>query len=292
MMQKLHNISTVARITGVNAITLRAWERRYGLVKPKRTDSGHRLFTDDDVVRIKEILFWLDKGIAVGKVAPYLQHKKTSTQAHDAPNYSNYQREAIQAVKEFDQNKLDEDMNATFSLYPLDVISQQIYPKVLEALNEHWLTSDTAYSEKQFFLSYLRNKIASTFLQAKHLKNSGKVMVTTLDRAFSELELLFLASALALYGFEIVLLADETSPQEWPRVVEKGGCCGIVISVDPVSTQLNQVKSLARYVALPICVRVRTPLNDENFFADIPNITVLPANYHLLLSTINETLAG
>lgn len=39
-------IREVSRITGVNAVTLRAWERRYGLIVPHRTAKGHRLFFD------------------------------------------------------------------------------------------------------------------------------------------------------------------------------------------------------------------------------------------------------
>ena len=38
-------IREVARQTGVNAVTLRAWERRYGLIVPHRTEKGHRLYT-------------------------------------------------------------------------------------------------------------------------------------------------------------------------------------------------------------------------------------------------------
>ena len=45
-------IRTVSLLTGVNAITLRAWERRYGLVIPQRTPKGHRLYTQQDVERI------------------------------------------------------------------------------------------------------------------------------------------------------------------------------------------------------------------------------------------------
>ena len=36
-------IREVSRLTGVNAVTLRAWQRRYGLVQPARTEKGHRL---------------------------------------------------------------------------------------------------------------------------------------------------------------------------------------------------------------------------------------------------------
>ncbi|MGE9092398.1 MerR family transcriptional regulator, partial [Escherichia coli] len=39
-------------------VTLRAWQRRYGLLKPQRTDGGHRLFNDADIDRIREIKRW------------------------------------------------------------------------------------------------------------------------------------------------------------------------------------------------------------------------------------------
>lgn len=290
MEETLHSISTVSKLTGVNAITLLAWERRYGLVIPKRTPKGHRLFTDDDVVRIKEILFWLEKGITISKVSHYLQHKKQPSNAHDEPDYSQYQKFAIKAVQEFDQSLLEEYMNEMFSLYPLDVISQKIYPKVLEALNNHWLTSDTAFSGQQFFSFYLRNKIATTFLQAKDARPGGKIIVTILEEAFSELELLFLATALLKYGFEISLLGTRTLPHEWPKIVAKTNCKGIVISIDNVETQVQQVKHVGELVDVPICVRTRTPLQNTSAFAD-SNIDALPENYHLLLAKINEVMS-
>ena len=43
--EELYPIRTVSSLTGVNSITLRAWERRYGLIKPVRTPKGHRLYT-------------------------------------------------------------------------------------------------------------------------------------------------------------------------------------------------------------------------------------------------------
>ncbi len=61
-------IREVARQTGVNAVTLRAWERRYGLIVPQRTPKGHRLFSHDHVQRIHTILTWLNRGVPVSQV--------------------------------------------------------------------------------------------------------------------------------------------------------------------------------------------------------------------------------
>lgn len=57
-----YSIGEFARLCGINATTLRAWQRRYGLLKPLRTDGGHRQYSDDDVQQALKILDWVKKG--------------------------------------------------------------------------------------------------------------------------------------------------------------------------------------------------------------------------------------
>ena len=64
----LYTIGEVALLCDINPVTLRAWQRRYGLLKPQRTDGGHRLFNDADIDRIREIKRWIDNGVQVSKV--------------------------------------------------------------------------------------------------------------------------------------------------------------------------------------------------------------------------------
>ncbi|MCL6594159.1 MAG: MerR family DNA-binding transcriptional regulator, partial [Alicyclobacillus sp.] len=54
--EELFPIREVSRLTGVNPVTLRAWERRYGLIQPTRTDSGHRLYSQADIDAVRSIL--------------------------------------------------------------------------------------------------------------------------------------------------------------------------------------------------------------------------------------------
>nr|WP_296751803.1 MerR family transcriptional regulator [Thioalkalivibrio sp.] len=67
-------IRHVCAETGINPVTLRAWERRYGLIRPLRTPKGHRLYSSDDIARIRRILSLLDEGVAVSQVGRVLQH--------------------------------------------------------------------------------------------------------------------------------------------------------------------------------------------------------------------------
>ncbi|MBA0169170.1 MerR family transcriptional regulator [Pectobacterium sp. CFBP8739] len=67
-----YSIGEFSQLCGINATTLRAWQRRYGLLKPMRTDGGHRLYSDDDVQQALKILDWVKKGVPVSQVKPLL----------------------------------------------------------------------------------------------------------------------------------------------------------------------------------------------------------------------------
>ena len=56
-------IGDLAEQTGVLPVTLRAWERRYGLLKPNRTAKGHRLYSASDVARVRDIQRYLQLGL-------------------------------------------------------------------------------------------------------------------------------------------------------------------------------------------------------------------------------------
>src|SRR5690606_40449593 len=70
--EELFPIREVVRLTGVNPVTLRAWERRYGLIQPIRTDGGHRQYSAADIETIRRIQAWTERGVAVGKVSGVL----------------------------------------------------------------------------------------------------------------------------------------------------------------------------------------------------------------------------
>ncbi len=61
----VYPIRTVARLTGVHSRTIRGWERQNGLLSPARTEGGHRLFSEEDVERIRWIKALLDRGMSL-----------------------------------------------------------------------------------------------------------------------------------------------------------------------------------------------------------------------------------
>lgn len=76
--QALYPIREVSRLTGINSITLRAWERRYGLVEPVRTDSGHRLYTDEHIQQIHKAVALTQQGVPISRVKSLLDASNES----------------------------------------------------------------------------------------------------------------------------------------------------------------------------------------------------------------------
>ncbi len=61
------NLKAVVRETGLKPDTLRAWERRYGVPSPDRTDSGHRLYSQHDIDTLKWLLERQQEGMSISR---------------------------------------------------------------------------------------------------------------------------------------------------------------------------------------------------------------------------------
>jgi MerR family transcriptional regulator, light-induced transcriptional regulator len=129
-------IREISRLTGVNSVTLRAWERRYGLIKPLRTNKGHRLYSRDDVELIKTIQAWLARGLAIGKVSELLESGLPAKDVDIENIWQSYLSELLAIMAELNLGKLEAFFNQLFSVYPAPLIADQLISPVLDNLNQ------------------------------------------------------------------------------------------------------------------------------------------------------------
>lgn len=78
--QNAFSITELGDKTCVNPVTLRAWERRYGLLKPKRNERDYRVYDTADYDRVVSVLGWIEKGVAIGRIKPLLDSGEQSYQ--------------------------------------------------------------------------------------------------------------------------------------------------------------------------------------------------------------------
>lgn len=151
-------IREVARLTGVNPVTLRAWERRYGLIVPQRTGKGHRLYDAGHVRRVQAILTWLNRGVAVSQVKTLLEAPQTGLSDEHNP-WVELRGELIEAIGLCAERSLDDRFNHAMALYPPGTLCAQLLMPLLTALEQRWQGQFGARLEQVLFHGWLRSKL-------------------------------------------------------------------------------------------------------------------------------------
>ncbi|MES2821066.1 MAG: MerR family transcriptional regulator [Pseudomonadota bacterium] len=173
-------IRDVARSTGVNAVTLRAWERRYGLIVPHRTPKGHRLYSQEHVARIQAILTWLNRGVSVSQVKALLDTRQPSSQSADN-GWDELRQHLLQAIVDQAERRLDEGFNRALSLYPPRTLCEQLLLPLLAELEQRWQGQFGAQLEQVFFLSWLRSKLGARIYHNNRQHSSPPLLLINLS---------------------------------------------------------------------------------------------------------------
>ncbi|USD67915.1 MerR family transcriptional regulator [Vibrio sp. SCSIO 43136] len=128
-------IRDVSEKTGVKPVTLRAWQRRYGLVQPERTEKGHRLYSDADIELIKTIQSWLEKGVSIGKVKELLNSDSSPVfeQQDEAPQLAEVES-VLAAIAKLQYTKSEQILSGIFKEYPSHIVIEQAIKPILTTL--------------------------------------------------------------------------------------------------------------------------------------------------------------
>lgn len=259
--QELFPIREVSRLTGVNPVTLRAWERRYGLIQPTRTDSGHRLYSQADIEEVRSILAWIERGVAVSKVGSILS-RTSATRAQAAPSYQQavagewveWQQQVRQAVAEFDSNQLEQAYGRVFSSYPLNLVFEQV---LLPVWQELLLRQDEfgRTSEWLFLDSFLRARTLQR-LQLGRRSSRARVLLAAIPGQCRELELLVTGLLLGSDALEVEVLAFGQPLEELSLICEKLQPQVLVLfSNHPPAAELpRQLRRLALGLECPLAL--------------------------------------
>lgn len=217
-----YSIRQLSEISGVNAITLRAWERRYGLLKPQRTSKGHRYYTANDIETVRNILNWIDRGVAISKVKPLLGANQS---APDENSASNHWQETInhsmELINRFQREKLEQQLNELFGNYPLDTLAINYFTPMRGALGRQAQLRFGGSSERIFFDSELHADLLARIRHANSNNNGERLLLLVFDDQQHGIQALLLALALLEAGFRLHLLFEACNLREIPYIVEQ-----------------------------------------------------------------------
>ena len=247
-------IRDAARETGVNPVTLRAWERRYGLVKPHRTAKGHRLYSADQLQQIQQILTWLERGVAISQVATLLREQPEPS----TPELSLWQHQIdlfLLSLSRFDGRQLASQYRELMALYPAQLVCAQLLEPVLDELEQRPANHYGNQLEKQFLQSWLHNQLTSRLTQEQEHNQGARLVLANLSDTSPEPRQSLLCMLLSSAGYQLVMLEGQVPASELTLLHERCPLQAMVLisSQRMESTQLE--RELPRLNAQTDCQR-------------------------------------
>lgn len=249
-------IRTISSLTGVKAMTLRAWERRYGLIKPQRTPKGHRLYTHEHVERIRRVLTLIDRGVPVSRVRELLDSEPAVTSVAPGP-WPRYLDRMAAAITRFDEPELDRVHDEALSMHSIEQVTRQLYLPLLIRLGERWRDLAGGIAEEHFFAMYLRSKLGARLQHRMRYATGPRLLAACAPGEQHEIGLLLFALEANGAGMRTVLLGADTPLPDIAFACKQSGCEAVVIasSIDPGPGLLEEsLPQLVRAVRVPVFV--------------------------------------
>lgn len=227
--------------TTVGTSTLRAWERRYGLLTPKRTPKGHRLYSESDVRRVHKILDLLDDGHALPIIADMLaaNDKDESIEASPQNNLTSAETSTVWksfvdatliATHDFNIERMDAIYNEATSLYPIDLVIARLIEPVLNNLGTGWIEHpERGIAEEHFYTSWLKNRIGARFQHSYSHAKGARIICACLPGSFHEVGLMLFALSALSRGYRVLYFGADLPLNQLKYITQRSAAKAVVL---------------------------------------------------------------
>lgn len=265
-------IRELVRRTGVLASTLRAWEARHGLLEPVRTPSGHRLYSQADVLRVRRLKELLAQGHGLAEAAPLLdlppeRESLSRTEAAPviAPAWQGYLRETLAALENFDSERLDNLYNEACALYPIDIVTDNLMLPMLEEIGQRWDKRPAGIAEEHFFSAWLRNKLGARLHHTSAMARGPVLILACLPKESHEIGLLIFALAAIQHGYRVVYLGANMPVRQIFHAARALSAEAVVLAGREARDEgtLDDIAWLVQSLPLPVFVGSHYSLHQE-----------------------------
>jgi len=252
-------IRTLSERTGVGSSTLRAWERRYGLLNPQRTPKGHRLYNREDVRLVEYVLTLMDEGHSLAAIARQIKRKTGVTKDDEEQHaqggvWTEYQGTTLRAVQDFSTERVEAVYNEASSLYPVDMVTERLIEPVLAHLGNEWQSRDAGIAEEHFYSHWVRNRLGARFHHASSQASGTRILCACLPESHHEIGLMLFTISALTRGYRVLYLGANLPLAEIPAVISRSGTRGVVLSsrADIDATMEQQLADLLTWVNVPV----------------------------------------
>lgn len=237
----MYTIKEAAARTGLSVPVLRAWERRYGIVSPRRTAGGYRVYDEDALGRLRSMRGLVDDGwtpsaaaaAIVAGTAPHLPAPASSAAAHDADaDAADVQiRSFVEAAAQLDSPRVEAILDEMFAAGRFErVIADRVAP-ALRGLGDAWDSGELPVAGEHLASHAIQRRLSAAFQAAASGEEgtSPPILVGMPPGGHHELGGLIFATAARRSGLPVVYLGADLPIDDWVGAVERTAARAVVI---------------------------------------------------------------
>lgn len=233
-----YNVKAVSHLVGIPPVTLRAWERRYGLPTPQRGAQGYRLYSEYDVRTLRWLKSQIDAGLSISRAAQHLAELRQQGNdpaltlrremaAQRPASTENLSQRCIAAWVMLDAETAAETLRLAFSLFPIEKVLLEVIRPAMVEIGERWHRGELPVAVEHFATQFCLRHLQSMVAAAGAPSRPGLIVAACAPGELHEIGLLMLVVMLRWRGWDVMYLGpnlklerlDEAVAPLRPRVL-------------------------------------------------------------------------
>jgi DNA-binding transcriptional MerR regulator/methylmalonyl-CoA mutase cobalamin-binding subunit len=244
--RKRHPIQVVVRRTGLTADVLRAWERRYNVVEPGRSEGGRRLYSDDDVERLRLLRRATRGGRRISNVSTLsleslaaLVQEDEREEVKGGPEEGEaavasteiHLKACLAAVERLDGRELEGAIGRALVLLGAPLFMDRVAAPLLEEVGDRWRRGEVKPAHEHLVSAILQRVLGRVIESSEPPGTAPGIVVTTPAGQTHEFGALFAAATAASEGWRVTYLGPNLPADDIATAVRSTGADALALSV-------------------------------------------------------------
>ena len=241
----LYNIQAVAAATGVPPITLRSWERRYGVPEPKRDVKGYRLYSERDIAVARWLKERVDRGVGISRAVNMLrvlEIEQPQIEAATPFDLSGLRGRLIEAVRSFDDAQVSQIMQEALMVASMEDVCLVLLQPALYEIGHMWANGTLSVTAEHVASNMVRSFIAQLVRLSPPALRPDVVVVGCAPGELHDIGPLMLTLFMRRRGFDVLYVGASVEEESVIADIQRLKPTAVCLS----ATGDDAVESLSR----------------------------------------------
>lgn len=230
-----YSIRAVAEETGLSAHTIRAWERRYGVLEPERTGTNRRVYDEADVERLRRLQRAVAAGHSIGMIAGLsdeeLGRLAGRSEARAESGDGDHREVCRRAAMALDGRALESALSRASSLLGVDGFLADVAIPLLKELGDGWHAGRVSVAQEHLGSTLLRAQLERLRRSMPTGTDAPRLLVTTPAGQVHELGAHIASLIAARAGWSVLYLGPNLPAADIAAASRKSGARAVALSV-------------------------------------------------------------